>query len=186
MKSFLAALTFLTLAASPATAATWNVDHGKSRLGFSVVWSGEALNATFKSWKAQIAFDPADLAHSRAVVTIDLGSEDSGSPDNDDGLKGAEGFAITQFPSAKFETTGFTPKGGNAYQATGQLSLHGVTKPVVLAFNLTFHGNTAHMVGKATVSRIDFGLGAGGEWAGETPVAHAVIITMDLTATKAP
>ncbi len=185
MRSLLAAFALFALASAPATAATWNVDHGKSRLGFSVVWSGEALNATFKSWKAQIAFDPADLAHAHAVVTIDLGSEDSGSPDNDDGLKGAEGFAVLQFPSAKFETTGFIAKGGNAYVATGRLSLHGVTKPLTLPFTLTLAGNTAHMVGKAVVSRIDFGLGTG-EWAGETPVAHAVTITVDLTATKAP
>jgi polyisoprenoid-binding protein YceI len=174
----------LLLFAAPATAATWTVDHAKSRLGFMVKWSGEAFVATFKSWKADIAFDPADLAHARAVVTIDLGSEDSGSSDNDDGLKGAEGFAIGQFPTAKFETTGFTAKGGNAYAATGSLNLHGVAKPVTLLFNLTITGNTAHMVGKAQVLRTDFGLGTG-EWAGTTPVAHEVAITVDLTATKA-
>ncbi|MEI9888328.1 MAG: YceI family protein [Rhizomicrobium sp.] len=185
MRTLLAACAALLLAATPAAAAKWNVDHGKSRLGFSVVWSGEALNAIFKTWKADIAFDPADLAHAHAVVTIDLGSEDSGSPDNDDGLKGAEGFSMQQFPAATFETTGFTAKGGNAYVATGRLSLHGIVKPVTLPFTLTLTGNTAHVVGKVTVSRLDFGLGTG-EWAGETPVAHGVTITVDLTATKAP
>jgi polyisoprenoid-binding protein YceI len=180
-----AAAAFL-LAIAPASAAKWNVDHAKSRLGFSVIWSGEALNATFKSWKADIAFDPADLAHAKVVATIDVGSEDSGSPDNDDGLKGAEGFAIAQFPAAKFETTGFTSKGGNAYVATGRLTLHGVSKPITLPFTLTMSGSTAHIVGKAVVSRIDFGLGTGAEWSGDTPVAHAVTINVDLTATKAP
>ncbi|HEY0301801.1 MAG TPA: YceI family protein [Rhizomicrobium sp.] len=185
MRTVLAACAALLFAATPVWAAKWNVDHGKSRLGFTVLWSGEALNATFKTWKADIEFDPKDLAHARAVVTIDLGSEDSGSPDNDDGLKGPEGFSILQFPSAKFETTGFTAKGGNAYIAAGRLSLHGVVKPVTLPFTLTLNGNTAHLTGKAVVSRLDFGLGTG-EWAGETPVAHGVTITVDLTATKAP
>ena len=60
-----------------------------------------------------------------------------------------------------------------------------MTKIIALPFTLTFAGNTAHMMGKAVVSRIDFGIGAGGEWAGETPVAHAVTIIIDLTATKA-
>ncbi|MEI9993641.1 MAG: YceI family protein [Rhizomicrobium sp.] len=179
-----AVLAALLLAATPVLGAPWIVDHARSRLGFSVVWSGEPLNATFKSWKADIAFDPADLPHAKVAATIDLGSEDSGSADNDDGLKGAEGFAIGQFPTARFETTGFVSKGGNAYVATGRLSLHGMTKPVTLPFTLAISGNTAHMVGRTVVSRIDFGLGSG-EWAGETPVAHAVTITVDLTATKA-
>jgi hypothetical protein len=60
-----------------------------------------------------------------------------------------------------------------------------MTKIITLPFTLTFAGNTAHMVGKAVVSRIDFGIGTSGEWAGETPVAHTVSITVDLTATKA-
>jgi polyisoprenoid-binding protein YceI len=182
---FSACVATLCLLAAPAMAVTaWSVNHGASRLGFSVQWSGEAFNATFKSWKADIAFDPADLTHSKVVATIDLNSEDSGVADNDDGLKGAEGFATNQFPTAKFETTGFTARGGNAYVATGRLNLHGVTRPVTLPFTLTINGNTAHMTGKALVSRIDFGLGQG-EWAGETPIAHAVTITVDLTATRA-
>lgn len=182
MRALLAAGAALCLSAAPALAANWTVDPARSRLGFSVQWSGEAFNATFKSWKADITFDPADLAHAKATVTIDLNSEDSGSADNDDGLKGAEGFATNQFPSAKFETTGFTAKGGNAYVATGRLSLHGLTRPVTLPFTLAISGNTAHMTGKAVVSRMDFGLGQG-EWARETPIAHAVTINVDLTAT---
>jgi polyisoprenoid-binding protein YceI len=186
MRLAIAALAAVLIWSAPAAAAPhWTVDHGKSRLGFLVMWSGQALNATFKSWKADIAFDPADLAHSKAVVTIDLNSETSGFDENDDGMKGAEGFAVDRFPSAKFETSGFRAMGGNTYQAAGQLNLHGMSKPVTVTFNLTLKGNTAHVVGKATVSRLDFGLGSG-EWAAETPIAHGVVITLDLTATKAP
>lgn len=184
MRRVLVIATLLALVTTPAAAAKWAVDYGKSRLGFTVVWSGEPFNAAFKSWKADIDFDPADLAHAHVVAAIDLASETSDSADNDDGLKGAEGFAVSQFPSAKFETTGFVSKGGNAYVANGRLSLHGVTKPIALPFTLSITGNTAHMVGKAAVSRIDFGLGHG-EWAAPNPVAHEVTISIDLTATKA-
>ncbi|HXC56592.1 MAG TPA: YceI family protein [Rhizomicrobium sp.] len=185
MRRLLAAAAALLLLAAPAGAANWTVDRAKSRLGFTAQWSGEAFVATFKNWTAQIAFDPKDLAHSKAIVSIDLGSEASDSSDNDDGLKGAEGFAINQFPTAKFETTGFTAKGGNAYVATGRLTLHGVTRAVTLPFTLTFAGSSAHMTGKAVVLRTDFGLGTG-EWAAPTPIAHEVAISVDLTATKAP
>ncbi|HJW42147.1 MAG TPA: YceI family protein [Rhizomicrobium sp.] len=185
MRRALAGLFALLLAATPATAAEWTVDHARSKLNFVVQWSGQPLVATFKSWTAKITFDPANPTAARAFVSIALDSEDSGSPDNDDGLKGAEGFSVTQFPSATFETTGFKATGGNGYVATGRLNLHGLTRPLTLPFTLTIVGNTAHLVGKAVVSRIDFGLGASGEWAGETPVAHAVTINVDLTATKA-
>jgi polyisoprenoid-binding protein YceI len=184
MRALLLVIAALGLALSPANATNWNVDHGKSRLGFTVQWSGEAFNATFKSWKADIAFDPSDLAHSRAAVTIDLASEASDSPDNDDGLKGPQGFATGQFPTARFETTGFIAKGGNTYVATGRLILHGVTRYITLPFDLSIAGGNAHMAGKAVVSRLDFGLGEG-EWSSETVIAHAVTITVDLTATKA-
>jgi polyisoprenoid-binding protein YceI len=183
MKKLLVAIAMLLAGPMPAAAASWTVDYAKSHLGFQVQWSGEAFTAAFKTWKADITFDPADLAHVHAVVTIDLASEASDAADNDEGLKGPEGFRVSKFPTAVFETSGFASKGGNAYVATGTLSLHGAKRPVSLPFTLTITGNQAHMTGKAAVLRTDFGLGTG-DWAGETPIAHQVFITIDLTATK--
>lgn len=173
----------LLCASAPAWATQWHVDHAKSRLGFTVQWSGQPFVAAFKVWSADIDFDPADLTHSKASVTIDLGSEVSGISDNDDGLKGSEGFAIGQFPSALFKTSGFSAKGANNYLATGTLTLHGVKRPISLPFALTFAGKSAHMTGKIVLMRTDFGLGRG-EWASPDTIAHEVTVTIDLTATK--
>ncbi len=180
---FAATVALVCVMSPPAFAAQWNVDYAKSRLGFSVVWSGQPFEAIFKSWKADIRFDPADVTHAKATVTIDLGSETSAAPDNDDGLKGAEGFAISQFPSARFETTGFESKSAGNYVANGRLNLHGVSKQISLPFTLTIAGNTAHVIGKTVVVRTEFGLGHG-EWASPATIAHEVAITVDLTATK--
>ncbi|HTQ13893.1 MAG TPA: YceI family protein [Rhizomicrobium sp.] len=180
MRGLLAALV-LTLAASPAWAAHWNVDYGRSRLSFAVSWSGQPFTAAFRTWKADIAFDPADLAHSRAGVTIDIASEASADSETDSAVKGAEGMAADRFPQARFVTTGFRFKGGNTYVATGTLSLHGVTRPVVLPFNLVVAGNIAHMTGAATVLRTDFGIGG----AAADAVAREVTVNVDLWATKA-
>ena len=68
MKRISAAALAVTLVATPAFAAHWTVDTARSRLGFSVQWSNEPFAATFKSWRADIAFDPADLAHSHGRV----------------------------------------------------------------------------------------------------------------------
>jgi polyisoprenoid-binding protein YceI len=178
----LAIVVCLTL--SPAAAARWNVDHANSRLGFTVRWSDEPFVATFQSWNAAISFDPSNIANAKVVVSIDLGSEASDSPDNDDGIKGPEGFAISQFPAARFETTSFTAKGGNSYVAEGRLTIHGTSRPIALPFTLMITGNKAHVTGRVVVLRTDFGLGKG-EWASASTIAHEVAITIDLTATKA-
>jgi polyisoprenoid-binding protein YceI len=171
------------LAAMPASAANWTVDYAKSRLGFTVLWSNEPFSATFKSWKADIAFDPADLQHAHADVSVALASEASDEPDFDQGLGSPLGFKTSQFPNAHFVTTGFTHKSGNDYVATGRLSLKGVTKNVILPFTLSIEGKEAHMKGSAVVIRTDYNVGEG-TWAAPDPVAHEVTVTIDIYATR--
>jgi len=184
MKGFILALAAVLASTTPALAQPhWSVDYAKSKLGFSVQWSGEPFTATFKSWKADIVFDPADLVHSRATVTIDIGSEASDFPENDAGLKGTQGFETSKFPTARFEATKFSHGKGNSYVAEGTLTLHGMTKPVTLPFTLVIAGKTAHMTGRASLLRADFGL-ANGEFAGETPIGHGVTVNVDLTASR--
>jgi len=184
MRHILVSALLLALASTPALAAHWNVDYSKSKLGFGVQWSGQPFGAVFKSWKADINFDSADLAHSRVSVNIDLSSEVSDSPDNDDGIQGAQGFQVSQFPSAKFEASSFTHGSGDRYVANGFLTIKGVRKPVTLNFQLQVAGDKAHMNGTADVMRLDWGLGSSGEWSGDKPVSHKVGIFVDLTATK--
>jgi polyisoprenoid-binding protein YceI len=173
----------LMQAATPAAAAQWSVDTAKSRLGFTVQWSKEPFSGTFKSWKADIGFDPAELSRAHASVTVDLASEESDEPDFDDGLKGALGFQVSQYPVARFVTSGFTHKAGNDYIATGHLSIRGVTRDVILPFSLTIEGGQAHMKGTAQIVRTDFGVGSG-MWSAASPVAHEVTVTIDLFATR--
>jgi polyisoprenoid-binding protein YceI len=179
----LVAAAAVAFAAVPAWAAHWTVDTAKSKLSFSVNWSNEPFVGVFHSWKADIEFDPADLAHSHVMATIELGSEASDSPDNDDGLKGAYGFAVDKFPTARFETNGFQRLTDSWYAADARLTIRGVTQPLHLPFKLVFDGNRVHMTGKAVLDRTSFGVGQG-EWAAPTPVAHAVTVTVDLIATK--
>lgn len=171
------------LAARPAVAAHWTVNYARSRLGFTVQWSGEPFSAAFRKWQANIDFDPADLAHARVDVAIDLASENSAEPDFDSGLKGAEGFATQRFPEARFVTSTLTRTASNLYVADGSLSMHGFSRPLRLPFTLVIDGNAAHMTGTAHVKRTDFALGHG-EWAAPDPIAYDVAITIDLVATK--
>ncbi|MDE1939441.1 MAG: YceI family protein [Alphaproteobacteria bacterium] len=183
MKAVAVAAALFTCAATPACAAHWVVDAAKSELGFRVAWSNEPFVAVFHSWKADIDFDPADLSHAHVSVTVDLASEASDSPDNDDGLKGAYGFAVSQFPTARFETTDFKRQRDGSYVADAKLTIRGMTRSIRLPFKLTFSGNSVHMTGTTLLDRTSFGVGQG-EWAAPAPVAHAVTVTVDLTATK--
>lgn len=173
------------LFATSANAASWNVDHAHSKLGFVAQWSGQPFAASFQKWNAKIEFDPADLAHAKADVTIDMTSAVSGESELDQNLPGAQGFDAAKFPQARFVTKAFRSLGGNRYEAVGDLTIRGITKAITLPFTLTIKGERAHMTGEATVMRNDFGVGMAKEWAGETPVAHAIKVTVDLTAAKA-
>ena len=180
--SALLAISLLSVFATPSLAAHWNVDAAKSKLGFTVQWSNELFSARFDNWKANIDFDPANLAASHADVTIATGSEASDETDFDSGLKGVQGFAAAQFPSAHFVTKSFTHKSGNDYVADGTLTLKGITKEVSLPFTLAINGKQAHMVGTAHLLRTDFGIGQG-QWAAPTPVSHDVAVNIDIIAT---
>lgn len=173
----------MLVAIAPAQAAQWSVDYTRSKLEFTANWSNEPFTGAFKSWKADIVFDPSDLAHARADVAVALSSEVSDEPDFDDGLKGAQGFQVSQFPTAHFVATHFEHVSGDNYVATGKLSLRGVTENVTLPFALTIEGTQAHMKGKARLMRTDFGVGQG-QWSAPSPVAREVAVTVDLFAKR--
>lgn len=183
MKHALAWIGALALFTSSAQAAHWNVDTAHSKLGFTVSWAKQPYAATFQTWKANVAFDPANLAASKADVAVAIASETSGDEDTDGNVKGGIGFDAAKFPTAHFVTTGFTHKSGNDYVAQGMLTLKGVTKPVTLPFTLTIDGKKAHMVGSAVVMRNQFGVGSG-EWAVPDTVAWDVKVNIDITATQ--
>ena len=177
------ALSMLAASSDAFAAQHWKVDPAKSKLAFTVSWGGQPFTGVFRSWTADIDFDPADLAHSHATVNVNVASEASDDSETDGGVKGAEGFAVSQFPTAVFKVNGFTHKSGGAYVAQGTLSLKGIARPVTLPFTLTLSGNTAHVVGQAQVMRTDFRVGTG-EWEKADPVAHEVMVNVDLTAMK--
>lgn len=183
MKVVVAGAVAAALGFGAAEAAHWTVDTAKSKLAFTVIWSQEPLHGTFRRWNADIDFDPADLAHSRIAAVIETGSLATDYQDGDDGIKGAVGFAVDRFPTARFETTAIRRGPGETYIAEGKLTIRGISKPVTLPFKFTLSGTRAHATGQTKVIRTDFGVGQG-EWAAPEPVAHDVTVTLDLWATK--
>ncbi len=173
--------------ASPALAApapNWTVDAANSKLGFRGAMNGDAFNGLFHRWSAQIAFDPKNLAGSKAVVSVDVASAATGDADRDQAMPTADWFSAKTQPKATFATTAFKDLGGGKYQASGDLTIRGASKPVVLPFTLAISGDTARMNGSLVLNRTAFGIGQG-QWKTGDVVATEVTVTVALTAHRA-
>jgi len=170
--------------ARPAAAADWAVDAGKSTLGFTGALSGKSFDGKFKSWQAEIAFDPANPAAGHAKVTIDMASAVTGDRQRDGALPDADWFDVKKSPQGLFEATGFKSLGGNQYEAAGSLTIRGIKKAVTLPFTLDIAGDEAHAKGKLDIVRTDYGVGQGEDWKDGSTVALGVSISFDLVAKK--
>lgn len=185
MMRVLCLATALTLAAAPTFAATWTVDPAKSKLGFAGTQTGEGFSGTFKHWTGTIDYDPAKPEAAHVSITIDTASASTGDQQRDEAMPGEDWFDASKFPKATFESTGFTPKGGDAFETAGKLTIRGVTKDVTLPFTLKIDGDTAQAQGKANLVRTTWGVGQG-DWASDQYVGFGVDVTVDLTAKRQP
>ena len=163
----------LLLFAAPAFATDY-VQAPGSALTFAGKYQGEVFTGNFPGFATKFSFDPAQLATAKLDVVIPLATAATGNDDYDESLRGDDFFASGKFAQAHYTATKFRALGGNKFAADGTLSLHGVDKPVTLEFTWT-PGAKPVLAGKATVSRLAFGVG-GGDWAdiGLIPDAIAV------------
>ncbi len=169
--------------AAAAAAQVWTVDKAASRLTFRASANGVAFDGVFKTWDAQIAFDPKNLKASHATVTVNTASAITGDPTRDQMLPTADWFNVGKFAKATFVTTSITEASPDHYVANGALTLHGVSRPVALPFTLTIAKDVAKMDGATSIDRTQFGLGQGQAGGTET-VAAQVSIVVKLMAKK--
>ena len=114
-----------------------------------------------------LVFDQQDPAKSSVEVTMPLSKLDTHVPALDNHLKEPDFFNADKFPVITFKSTSVRPLGGKHYKITGDLSVHGVTKQVMLDATLNNIGKHP-MTGQqaigfdatGTLKRSDFGLGA--------------------------
>ncbi|MBD9479513.1 YceI family protein [Pseudoxanthomonas sp. PXM02] len=168
------ALASLLLAATPAMAADY-VQAPGSTLVFASNYQGETFTGKFGGFTTTLSFDPAQLATSKLDVAIQLAGTQTGNGDRDGTLVSADFFNVAKFAQARYTATKFRALGGNQYAADGTLSLRGVSKPVTLTFTWT-PGAQPVLAGKATVKRLDFGVG-GGDWADTATIPNEVAIS---------
>ncbi len=122
--------------------------------------SGKIIGAT-----GALVLDTDTPANSSVTVTLPISALTTGLPDFDKDLKGPDYFDVAQFPTATFQSTKVEPTGAMTANVTGDLTVHGITKSVILAvtfnkkaFNPALFKTGYGFSATAKVSRKDFGL----------------------------
>ncbi len=169
---------------APAKAApVWTVDKAASRLTFRATMNGQPFDGVFRTWDAQIAFDPHNLATSRATLTVDTTSALTGQPIKDAALPNSEWLSTTAFPQATLVTRAITQLGPGRYQATADVHIRGVAWRTTVPFTVTISHDEGRMQATLTLDRRTFGIGEG-PFRSPAPVDPQVQVSLRLTAKK--
>ena len=162
------ALKYLVLAgllgaavSAQAAPVTYKLDPGHTMVLFS--WNHFGYSnpvADFGLGEGTLVFDEQHPAQSSVEVTLPLANLDTHVPALDKHLKEADFFDADKYPTVTFKSTKVQPLGGHKFKVTGDLTVHGVTKPVVLDATLNKVG--PHPMTKAQAIGFENGNGDGG------------------------
>jgi len=151
---------------SAVQAGSYNVDPDHTQVNWAVNHLGFSIyHGRFDKVSGTLTVDPKTAANDKLDVTIDTGSINTPSPTLTGELIGDKWFNAKQFPAITFKSTKVAAAGRDHAKVTGDLTLHGVTKPVTLdvAFlgagpNPFFKVYTLGFQATGTIKRSDFGV----------------------------
>jgi polyisoprenoid-binding protein YceI len=182
-----------TQTATPQTTTTWNIDPVHSVAEFKVKHMMISnVKGQFTGVKGVLTLDEADVTRSKVDALIDTTTINTNDAGRDTHLKSADFFDAETYPTMEFVSTSVTQKSAGELKVAGNLTLHGVTKPVVFevegptAPGKDPWGNTKIGVSATTkINRKEFGL----TWnaaleTGGLLVGEDITITLDLQLVK--
>jgi len=170
----------------------WNIDTVHSTVGFTVRHlMVSKVHGLFTKWQGTFAFDETNLPASHVEVSIDVASVDTREGQRDGHLRSADFFDAEKFPKITFKSTK-VEGAKDEFKVTGDLTLRGVTKPVVLSVEhagRAVHpqmGERAGFSAHTSISRKDFGLAYNQLLeAGGVAISDKVDIVIEVEATHA-
>jgi polyisoprenoid-binding protein YceI len=170
----------------------WNIDVVHSTVGFTVRHlMVSKVHGLFTKWNGTFSFDEENPAASHVEVQIEVASVDTREPQRDGHLRTGDFFEAEKFPHMTFKSTSVEGKKDH-FKVTGDLTLRGVTKPVVL--DVEYAGRTVHpQMGEragfsahTSINRKDFGVSFNQVLdAGGVAISEKVDINIEVEATKA-
>ena len=118
---------------APAANSTWQIDPAHSAAQFSIKHLAiSTVRGGFSKVKGTVSLDDKDASKSSVDVTIDVSSVDTREPKRDDDLRSDKFFDTAKYPTMAFKSTKVEQVSPGKLKVTGDLTLHGVTKEVVL------------------------------------------------------
>lgn len=145
----------------------WKNDAPHSQLGFTVTHLGVAdVSGAFNDFDVTISSQKPDFSDAVFELTAKVSSIDTRIEARDNHLKSADFFDAEKYPTITFKSTGLKKVKKDSYKLTGNLSMHGITKPVTM--DLQYRGTVENAMSKkatagfqltGTIKRSDFGVG---------------------------
>jgi polyisoprenoid-binding protein YceI len=180
--------------ATPVTAAvlpTWKIDASHSQLTFSIRHLVSRVRGQFGTWGGKIIADPADWSTASVEVSADAASVDTNNQRRDADLLSPDHFDAGANPKITFRSNRITRFAGDSLAAAGDLTIRGVTRPVV--FRGKFNGimgapgkRRAGFAAVAVVNRKDFNMIWNRMVEGGNLLGDEVTIEMDVAAVEQP
>ena len=144
---------------------SWNIDAGHSQVNFSAKHMGiMTVRGHFTDVQATLNFDEDDFTASSVEASIRAGSLVTNDAKRDDHLRSADFLDVERYPTITFKSTGIERADHDHYRMAGDLTIHGVTRPVTL--DVVYSGQVKDPWGNAragfsaemTIKRSDWGL----------------------------
>lgn len=159
------AVTAAWIASSTAFAAQYKVDASHSSVGFAVKHLVGKVKGQFKEFEGTFSFDPAKPTAATGRFVAKTASISTENAKRDEHLKSEDFFDAKKFPELVLDKLKLSPaKGKNKFKLTGELTMHGVTKPITLdaEYNGTakdpWGNNRAGFSASGKLNRKDYGI----------------------------
>ncbi len=172
-------------------AATYDIDASHSTVGFRIRHFVSRVNGSFTKVSGAIEYDAKRPAAAKVTATIETASITTANERRDGHLKSADFFDVEKYPSMTFVSKKVTAAGKNRLKVLGDLTLHGICKPVVLDVTYSgqatdpWGGKRAGFSASTRINRKDYGV----VWnkvldQGGTMLGDDVDITLDIEAVE--
>ena len=168
---------------------TWEIDPAHSHVSFAIrVMSITTTRGRFKALHGRLHIDEQNPANSWVDAQVEAVSLDTRNFMRDTHLRSAAFFDVKKYSSIRFTSTHVEQVSGQHYQVTGNLILHGITRPIT--FDVQYRGQSSMMDRRtslrasATINRHDFGVGQ--SVATRFAASPMVTIEIDLEAVQQP
>lgn len=175
-------LPLLVLISTSVSAQNYNPSDAGSKVHFVIKNFGINTGGDFTGLKGEISFIPSELSKCKFGVSVSASTIDTNNPSRDRHLITDEYFDATKYPdikitSTKIDKTNKTSTG--FYYFTGNITIHGVTKPISFPFQATKVKDDYLFTGDFEIRRTDFGVGDK-----SAVLSDNVIVTLSVLAIK--